>query len=114
VSAAERGSAAVLVTALFGVLVVVTGLVAAVGGVVTGQRRVEAAADLAALAGASAAQAGRDPCAAATSIARRNGGLLSGCAVHGEVVTVVVHRDSRPMFGRSLTLAGRARAGPVR
>jgi secretion/DNA translocation related TadE-like protein len=109
----QRGSAAVLVVALTGVLVTVAMLVAGLGGVVADQRRVEAAADLAALAGADAAQAGRDGCAAAQRTAARNGGQVRRCAVDGEVVTVVVGRESQPVWGRRFALVGRARAGPV-
>ena len=111
-AAHQRGNAAVLVVGLTGVLVTVTVLVAVVGGVVADQRRVEAAADLAALAGAGAVQAGRDGCAAARLVADRNGGDLRRCAVDGDVVTVEVGRDSQVVLGR-LALVGRARAGPV-
>ena len=110
----QRGGAAVLVVGLAGVLVTVTVLVVGLGGVVADQRRVEAAADLAALAGAGAAQAGRDGCEAAQRTAARNGGQVRRCAVDGEVVTVVVGRESRPVWGRRFALVGRARAGPVR
>ena len=109
----SRGSAAVLTVGLTGVLVTVTVLVAALGGVVADQRRVEAAADLAALAGAGAAQVGRDGCAAAQRTATRNGGQVRRCAVDGGVVTVAVGRDSRLLWGRRLALVGHARAGPV-
>jgi secretion/DNA translocation related TadE-like protein len=109
----QRGSVAILVVGLTGVLVTVTLLVAAVGGVVADQRRVEAAADLAALAGAGAVQAGRDGCAAARETAGRNGGALRRCALDGDVVTVEVGRDSQVLLGRRLALVGRARAGPV-
>lgn len=112
-AADQRGSAAVLVVGLTGVLVTVTVLVAVVGGVVADQRRVEAAADLAALAGAGAVQAGHDGCAAARHVADRNGGDLRRCAVDGDVVTVEVGRDSQVVLGRRLALVGRARAGPV-
>ena len=91
----------------------VTLLVAVVGGIVADQRRVEAAADLAALAGAGAVQAGRDGCAAAGETAGRNGGALRRCALDGDVVTVEVGRDSQVVLGRRLALVGRARAGPA-
>jgi secretion/DNA translocation related TadE-like protein len=109
----QRGTAAVLAVGLTGVLVTVTLLVAVVGGVVADQRRVEAAADLAALAGAGAVQAGRDGCAAARETAGRNGGTLRSCALHGDVVTVEVGRNSQAVLGLRLALVGRARAGPV-
>ena len=110
----QRGSATVLVVGLTGVLVTVTLLVAVIGGVIADQRRVEAAADLAALAGAGAVQAGADGCTAARRVAGRNGGILRRCAVDGDVVTVEVGRDSRVVLGRGLSLVGQARAGPVR
>jgi len=109
----QGGGAAVLAVGLTGVLVTAALLVAALGGVIADQRRVEAAADLAALAGAGAAQAGREGCAAAQRTAARNGGQVRRCAVDGQVVTVEVGRDSRLMWGRRFTLVGRARAGPV-
>ena len=109
----QRGSAAVLVVVLTGVLVTVSVLVAGLGGVVADQRRVEAAADLAALAGAGAARAGRDGCDAAQRTAARNGGQVRRCAVDGEVVTVEVGRESQPVWGRRFALVGQARAGPV-
>lgn len=109
----DRGSATVLVVGTVGVLVTVAVLVAALGGVVADQRRVESAADLAALAAAGAVQAGEDACAAARSSAGRNGGRLGSCAVAGEVVTVRVHRRTRPILGRRFELTSRARAGPA-
>jgi secretion/DNA translocation related TadE-like protein len=76
----EAGSAAALATALAGVLAIVTMLVTVVAGAVTDQRRLEAAADLGALAGASAAQRGEDACAAAGSVTDRNGGHVTACS----------------------------------
>ena len=112
-----RGSAALLAVSLAGCLVLVALLVTAVGAVVADQRRVEAAADLAALAGASAAQSGRDSCSAADTIARRNGALLSDCRTDGSVVTVRVRRVTHVgllrIVGREVTVTGSARAGPV-
>lgn len=55
------------------------------------RHRAEAAADLAALAGASAAQAGDDGCAAAARVATANVALLSRCVVGTDrTVTVEV------------------------
>src|SRR5690242_21875494 len=91
-----RGSAAVLTVGLTGVLLTVSVLVAALGGVVADQRRVEAAADLAALAGAGAAQAGRDGCAAAQRTAARNGGRSGGARAAGGASPVRPARAGRP------------------
>jgi secretion/DNA translocation related TadE-like protein len=98
---------------LVGVLVTATVMVGALGGVIADQRRVEAAADLAALAAAGALRAGEDPCPAAGSIARRNGAALAGCAVAREVVRVRVNRRTHPLLGRTFTVTAQARAGPV-
>jgi secretion/DNA translocation related TadE-like protein len=103
----------VLAVGFLGVLVTVAVVVAALGGVVADQRRVESAADLAALAAAGALQAGEDPCAAARTSAGRNGAGLAGCAVAGEVVTVRVERRTGSVLGRRFRLTGHARAGPV-
>jgi len=113
----QRGSAAVLAVTFMGLLVAVALLATAIGGVVVDQRRAESAADLAALAGAGAAQAGEDPCWAAAVVARRNGARLGGCATDGVVVTLTVTRPSRlallRLVGAGLTLRAEARAGPV-
>jgi secretion/DNA translocation related TadE-like protein len=109
----ERGSATVLGTALLGLLAMVAMLVAALGGVVADQRRVASAADLAALAAAAAVQAGADACAAAGSVAHRNGASVRACHVTGDVVTVEVARTARLVLGRSVHVSAHARAGPV-
>jgi len=110
----QRGSAAVLATVLVAVLVVVALFVTAVGGAVVDRRRVASAADLAALAGASALQSGHDGCAAARSTARRNGARATSCAVDGEDVTVLTERRTQPVLGRRFTVRATARAGPER
>jgi secretion/DNA translocation related TadE-like protein len=114
---ALRGSAAVLVVSLMSLLVAVGLLGTAVGGVVADQRRAESAADLAALAGAAAAQAGQDACSAAAVVARRNGALLDRCGAAGAVVTLRVRRPTRlamlRLIGSGLTVRAEARAGPV-
>jgi secretion/DNA translocation related TadE-like protein len=109
----EHGSAAVLATVLVAVLLVVTVLGTAVAAAVVGQRRVETAADLGALAGASAVQHGVPGCAAAADVVRRNGGVLSACGVLGPVVTVHATRKVPAVLGRTLTVGSTARAGPA-
>jgi secretion/DNA translocation related TadE-like protein len=109
----EDGSASVLAIVMVGALTAAAMLVGAVGGVVADQRRVESSADLAALAAAGALQAGEDPCAAAATATRRNGGRLTGCVVNGEEVSVRVTR-SQVVLAHRLELVGRARGGPVR
>lgn len=109
----ERGAATVLGLVLLGVVTATAVLVSAVGGVVVGQRRVQAAADLAALAAAVAVQQGHDGCAAARRLAARNGARLHACRLDGPVSRVEVAVDLTALPVRSLTLTAAARAGPV-
>jgi len=109
----ERGSTTLLAVTMVGVLGVTALLVAVLGGVLADQRRVEAAADLAALAAAGALQEGADGCAAAVVNARRNHASVERCSTDGEIVTVTVGLRTHVVAGRRLALHARARAGPV-
>lgn len=105
----ERGAATVLVVAMAGVLMfVMTGLSAA-GGLVTAQRRAQAAADLAALAGASSLD---DPCAGARDNALANAAALESCRVDGDEVTVEVSVAGPRVPWRDVRVTAEARAGP--
>ena len=111
-SAGQRGSATVLATGFAGLLAVAGLAAAVVGGLVVNTRRVESAADLAALAGAAAAQAGGPGCEAAALAAGRNGARLDGCETAAGSVQVTVSRGARvPLLGE-VRLRSRARAGP--
>jgi secretion/DNA translocation related TadE-like protein len=99
-----------------GILLLVTAAMAFQGGVLVAQRRVQAAADLAALAGAAAAQRGEDACAAAAKVAERNAARLATCSVQGSAaseVLVAVARDGPRLFGRSVVVHASARGGPA-
>ncbi len=109
----ERGAATVLVTACLGVLLLVGCALAVVAAMVAAHRTAQAAADLAALAGATAAQHGRDPCAAATSVAGDNGARLTRCSIADQDVTVEVVVPGPRWLGQPHDLAAAARAGPV-
>jgi len=98
---------------MIGVLASVAVLGVAVAGLVVGQRRADAAADLAALAGAAAHQRGDAACAAAGRIAAANLTEVVECAVTGEDVTVAVVARVDSLFERTWELSGRARAGPA-
>ena len=105
----ERGAATVLVVAMAGVLMfVMTGLAAA-GGLVAAQRRAQAAADLAALAGASHLD---DACARAREVALANGGTLGACQVDGNNVVVEVFVPGPDVPWREVQVTAEARAGP--
>ena len=105
----ERGAATILVVAMAGVLMfVMTGLAAA-GGLVTAQRRAQAAADLAALAGASHLD---DACAAAHEVAAANAAALDACRVEGRAVRVAVSVPGPRVPWRDVRVSAEARAGP--
>lgn len=110
----ERGSAVWLMP-FVGVLVLLTLVLAFHGGALVTQRRAQAAADLAALAGAAALQAAGDGCAAAAATARHNGARLASCRVvgpGGRELVVTVRRDGPAVLGRRVDVKAAARAGP--
>ena len=111
----ERGGATVLVAAMSGVLLFVTVGLAAAGGLVTAQRRAQAAADLAALAGASALAAASGPtdaCAAAGRVAAANAAGLDACTPDGRAVRVTVSVPGPDVPWREVRVSAEARAGP--
>lgn len=109
----DRGAATLLVLAMAGVVLFVTSALGVVGGLVVTQRRSQAAADLAALAGAQGLQVGRDACRAAADVAAANGGTLVGCDVSGHEVAVRVRVRGPQAIGRTFDLTASARAGPA-
>lgn len=111
----ERGSATTWALALIGVLALLTVLLAGVGGALVTLRRAQAAADLAALAGATAHAGGRSACPEAVRVAGRNGARVDSCTVlPGGDVRVVVRAPVRGPWPEPLQVRGRARAGPTR
>ena len=109
----DRGAATVVVTACLGVILLVGCALAVVAAMVTAHRTAQAAADLAALAGATAAQHGSDPCAAARSVAGDNGARLTRCSIADQDVTVEVMVPGPRWLGQRHDLAAAARAGPA-
>jgi secretion/DNA translocation related TadE-like protein len=118
----ERGSAAVLVTVLAGLLVTVAAASAVIGGLVVGQRRAAAAADLAALAGAevlaNVGGTGRglpdgSACQQARAVAGANGARLTGCEVLGHEVLVSASVDVSGPLGQTWQVKTEARAVPA-
>ena len=111
----ERGSGTVYALGVIAVL-----LAAAVGiaGLIQAQSatgRARAAADLAAISGAtvlSSVVAPGDPCAMAGRVAAANGASVSTCSVAGEDVTVSVAVPTT-ILGRPRQATAQARAGPV-
>lgn len=107
----EDGFAVPVALGLGGVLVALALAGTAGGQVLVAQRRAAAAADLAALAGAVAAQRGQDPCAAARRMAELDEARLRECRVEGEQVRVV-SRVALRLAGRELVVEARGHAGP--
>lgn len=107
----EDGVGVVLVMGLVALLVAVAGISAGVLALVVAHRQVQAAADLAALAGAEAARSGGDPCREAGRIAVANRVELVDCAASRGVVDVIV--EDVVELGAPWTVSGRARAGPA-
>ena len=109
----ERGLAAPAAVALAGLLVLLTGLSVSGGRLLLDPRRAAVAADLAALAAATAVQHGEDACSEAARVARLNHAALVGCSVRGEVVAVEVEVSARVLLGHQVVLRASARAGPA-
>jgi secretion/DNA translocation related TadE-like protein len=110
---AEAGSAAILGLSAV-MLILVAGFASAtISGLYVGQRRAAAAADLAALAGASAFQQGRPPCDAAAGVAAANRARLTSCDQRASVVTVTATSLVEGAFGKTWHVDAQARAGPA-
>lgn len=108
----QRGSATLLILAVTGLLMFVGLGLGGVAAIVLTQRSAQAAADLAALAGASAAMSGTDACDAAATIAEANGAVLADCRHAGQVVTVSVTAAGPRLIDRRYDVTAEARAGP--
>jgi secretion/DNA translocation related TadE-like protein len=108
----DRGAVTVLAVAFLGLVLLVGAALGVAAAMVVDHRRAQAAADLAALAGAVAHQRGEDGCAAAARVASANSGVLTECTVEGDDVGVEVRVTGPRWLGQVNDLAGRARAGP--
>lgn len=106
-SPVDQGTATVTALSFVGVLLLVTMAVATLLSAAVAHRRAQAAADLAALAGAGAPGAG---CAEADRVATANGARLSSCSRDGPDLLVVVSVEVKGVpFLREVW--ARARAG---
>lgn len=107
------GSATILAAVGLAAMLVLLTVGLQVAGAVIARHRAEAAADLAALAGAGQLLLGPDAgCAAAAVIAGRNGAAVTDCSWQGMDVLVTVRLPVQLGPVRS-AVTGRARAGPV-
>jgi len=109
----ERGAATVPAVAVLGVLLLLGAALAVVAAMFIAHRTAQAAADLAALAGATEQQDGGDACGAAAEIASANGADLVGCSVEGWDVVVEVQVTGPRWLGQTGDLSASARAGPA-
>jgi secretion/DNA translocation related TadE-like protein len=109
----QTGAATLLAVAMAGVLMMVGAALAVVGAMVVAHRQAQASADLAALAGATAAAQGEDACQAARDVALLNAGTVVACAVDAGTVTVEVRVPGPRWLGQQADLDARARAGPA-
>lgn len=104
--AGERGSAAVWVVAVAALLLVIAAAGTLRGLAVLARHRAEAAADLAALAGAAQVGTAGSPCGVAARTAAANGGSVRSCRVEpdpggrsGQVHLTVLLRVHLPVVG---------------
>ena len=109
----ETGVATVAATATMGFALLVAAALLQVGLVIAAKHRVQAAADLAALAGSAAGLRGDDGCATAHAVARRNGANLVWCRVDLAVVTVRAEGPTNSVaWGARFRTHAEARAAP--
>lgn len=109
----ERGAATLLVAACLSLLLVIGAALGVVAATLLAHRTAQAAADLAALGGASAAIRGDDGCEVARRLADDNGAMLVSCRVAGRDVVVTVRVAGPGWLGQSGDLRATARAGPA-
>ncbi|PFG41898.1 secretion/DNA translocation related TadE-like protein [Isoptericola jiangsuensis] len=112
---AERGAGTVLLLGVVAVVLLCFLGLAALGAAQHARARAQSAADLAALAAATAARSGLDACTTASAVTRRNGGEQADClpGPGGTVtVTVVVPVRGPALPGAGQGAVARARAGP--
>lgn len=114
----ERGVGTVLTAGVSLAILLVSGMVAMGIAWFSIARQAERVAEVAALAGASAAAEGGAPCSAAREAAAHNGAELARCAVRGRAPDVVVETgvtlELRPhIWGMPQTLLRTASAATL-
>ncbi len=109
----EGGAATLLVVTCLALLLMVGASTAVVAAVFRAHRSAQSAADLAALAGATARQRDGDACSVASRIAVANLAELVECRLEGEDVVVRVVLSGPRWLGQDTDLVGEARAGPA-
>jgi secretion/DNA translocation related TadE-like protein len=114
----ERGSGSMLMVGVMAVVLMLGLAAICIAGYLMAAHRVRAAADLAALSGAVAVNAGQDGCTAARRTARDNGARLATCERVGDqvdfVITVRAELPVHPVPGLPASVQAVAFAGPGR
>lgn len=114
----EEGSGTILVTAICALALICLLVIVFAGALYSAKARLDAIADLGALAGAEASataqweDVGSRPCELAGDVVARNDANLESCEVV-ESDTRIVVRQSVVVMNIPVTLRSRARAGPV-
>jgi secretion/DNA translocation related TadE-like protein len=108
----ERGAATLVVGTCLSVLLLLGAALGVVAAMVHAHRVAQAAADLAALAGATALARGDDGCARARELAVVNGARVLACRTLDRDVWVSVAVEGPGWLGQRGDLAATARAGP--
>ncbi len=109
----DDGVASFVAVTLIGLLVLIGLAANFVVATAAAHRGAQAAADLAALAGAVTVQSGGIPCVVAAEVATANHVSVTSCHLDGDHVVLAVRSDGPQLFGHRFEVSGRARAGPV-
>lgn len=96
---------------MIGLLLMIGAALGVVAAMFAAHRTAQAAADLAALAGAQAAATGGDACAAVARIAGANRTSVDACTIEGTDVLVTVTAPGPHWLGAHADLQAQARAG---
>ena len=108
----ERGAVTVFAVSCLAVLLLIGSALGVVAAMVRAHRAAQSAADLGALAAASALARGRDPCGSAAGIVAANDAALTSCEIRGRDALVTVEVEGPKWLGQTADLTARARAGP--
>ncbi len=109
----EAGVATTATAAVMGFVLLVAAAIVQAGMVVAAKHRVQAAADLAALAGSAAALRGEDGCAVVHAVVRRNQSSVASCRTDLAVVTVHASGTAKTLWGLRWRVESAARAAPT-
>ncbi|WP_040794087.1 Rv3654c family TadE-like protein [Nocardia higoensis] len=110
----DTGAATVYACVALVALIAVTSMFVSLGTVVVARHRVQAGADLGALAAAGALRGGTEQaCAEAVAVVGRMSGTVASCEVAGWEVTVSVEQNVSVGVLGARTVHASARAGPA-